>query len=388
MSTTSYWLAEPREPLVSTTTSGPVDVVVVGGGVTGCACALRLAERGLRVRLYEAREVGGGASGRNGGFALRGGATRYVRAREAMGADRAQRLWELSERALDAIEALAGDELRRVGSLRLAVDADERYALEAEHEALRTDGFACEWVDELPAPLNRLSHGALLHPCDGALHPARWIRRLAGRAAAAGAQIVEGVRVDVDALEADAIVVAVDGLTATLLPELERLVVPVRGQMLATEPLTKRLYDRPHYARHGLDYWQQLPDGRLVVGGKRDLSEETEYTTVEATTTLVQEELEAFAAELAGGSLPRVTHRWAGIWGETPDRLPLVGAVPGRRGVWVAAGYSGHGNVLGFACGELVVNAVAGERSPELDLFDPLRFVAAASEPERRQLEL
>ena len=56
-------------------------MVVVGGGVTGCSCALTLAERGVRVRLYEAREIAGGASGRNGGFALRGAAAPYDAAR-------------------------------------------------------------------------------------------------------------------------------------------------------------------------------------------------------------------------------------------------------------------------------------------------------------------
>ena len=60
-----------------------------------------------------------------------------------------------------------------------------------------------------------------------------------------------------------------------------------------------------------------------------------------------------------------MTHRWAGIFGLTQDALPLVGAVPGHDGrVWVAAGYSGHGNVLGFGCGELVADALLGDASP------------------------
>jgi gamma-glutamylputrescine oxidase len=72
------------------------DVDVVGAGVTGCSCALALADRGLRVRVHEAREVAGGASGRNGGFALRGGAMTYVGAREALGVELARLLWDLS----------------------------------------------------------------------------------------------------------------------------------------------------------------------------------------------------------------------------------------------------------------------------------------------------
>jgi gamma-glutamylputrescine oxidase len=375
VTTTSYWLAEAPDALVPSTRPGPVDVAVVGAGVTGCSCALALAERGLRVRVYEARTVAGGASGRNGGFALRGGARSYVAARESMGRDRAQRLWELTERALDRIETLAGDDLRRVGSLRLAVDDAERDALAADRAALREDGFGAEWLDgpRLQAPLDRLFSAALVHPRDGAIHPARWVRRLAARAVDAGAEILEGNRVDVDALDAAAIVVATDGFTAGVLPELRRLVRPVRGQMLATEPIRERRFERPHYARHGYDYWRQLSDGRLVLGGKRDASPETENTDVEETTAVVQERLEAFAAELLG-STPRVTHRWAGIWGETLDRLPLAGRVPGRDSVWIAGGYSGHGNVLGFACGDLVARAIAGDEQPELELFDPARF--------------
>jgi len=352
-------------------------VVVVGGGVTGCSCALTLAEHGLRVRLLEAREIAAGASGRNGGFALRGGAVPYDDAQLALGRDRARLLWELSEAALDRLAALAGDACRRVGSLRLSQGGREAAALERELEALRADGFAVEWVDPLPPALGRLFSAAILHPGDAAIQPARWVRRLAARAAAAGAEIVEGCAVAGDALDelgAREVVVAADGLSAMLLPELAGVVTPQRGQMLVTEPLPELLFERPHYAREGYDYWQQLPDGRLVVGGKRDASFATEATAAEETTELIQRELEALVVELVG-ALPVVTHRWAGVWGETPDRLPLVGRLPSRGDVWVAGGYSGHGNVLGLACGDLLAQAIVGSSPPELELFDPARLV-------------
>jgi glycine/D-amino acid oxidase-like deaminating enzyme len=335
---------------------------------------LTLAERGVRVRLYEAREIAGGASGRNGGFALRGAAVPYDEARLALGDERARLVMELTERALDRMEQLAGDAFRRVGSLRLAVDDAERDALRREHDALCEQGFAVEWVDELPAPLDRLYHGAILHPRDGALQPARWVRRLAAHAAAAGADIREGERVRVEEIDADAVVVAGDGFIPSLLPELP--VVSTRGQVLATEPLPERLYERPHYARGGYDYWHQLPDGRLVIGGQRDASLATEDTDVEDTTELVQSRLEDLVEQLVGHR-PAVTDRWSGIWGATPDLMPLVGEV--RDGVWVAGGYSGHGNALGLACGDLVARAVLGERAPELDVFDPTRLVAHGS---------
>jgi len=364
--TTPYWLAEPHESFVTRASDrADVDVVVVGGGVTGCSCALTLAEHGVRVRLLEAREIAAGASGRNGGFALRGGAMSY----DPGWAE----LWRLTECALDRLEALAGDAFRRVGSLRLAADAAERDVLARELGLLRDDGFDAEWVDPLPAPLDRVYTAALLNPRDGALHPARWVQGLAARAAAAGADVVEGVTVRLDDLDAPNVVVAVDGLSASILPELGEHVRPVRGQMLATAPLAEIRFARPHYARGGYDYWQQLPDGRLVAGGKRDASFATEATADEETTALIQGRLEELVVELVG-ELPEVTHRWAGVWGETSDRLPLAGRIPGRDGVWIAGGYSGHGNVLGLACGDLVARALIGESPPELALFDPARL--------------
>ena len=153
MPTTSYWLAEPYQPLPTVDLDGPPDVAVVGGGITGCSCALALAEAGLRVRLYEAREIAGGASGRNGGFALRGGAAPYPVMVEAIGRERARELWQWTEGAVADLAEIAGDSFRATGSLRLAADEAEREELVAEHDALRADGFACEWRDELPPPL-------------------------------------------------------------------------------------------------------------------------------------------------------------------------------------------------------------------------------------------
>ena len=102
----------------------------------------------------------------------------------------------------------------------------------------------------------------------------------------------------------------------------------------------------------------------------------TEDTADESTTAAVQEQIESLVVDLLG-RLPKVTHRWAGAWGTTPDLLPLVGRVPGRDRVWVAGAYAGHGNVLGLACGDAVACAVLGEPVPEIAPFDPARFVAA-----------
>lgn len=371
----SFWLEEPAEPLRSPRHEGHVDVAVVGGGVTGCSCARTLAEGGLRVRLHEARSIASGASGRNGGFALRGGAMPYDAARAKLGTEHAEKLWRLTERTLERMEELAGDALRRVGSLQLAADRKERDELRAEYEALGSDGFAAEWIDVPGGPLAGRYEAAILHPRDAALEPARWVRRLAACAAERGVDIREHDRVrSLESLDADAVVVASDGYPSGLLSELDELVQPTRGQVVVTEPLEERLYERPHYARHGFDYWQQLPDGRLVVGGRRDTALDREFTAEEATSPEIQTALEAFVEELVGRR-PGITHRWAGIFGVTPDSLPIVGPVPGRDGTWISRGYSGHGNVLGLACGDLVAKAILGRREPELELFDPARLL-------------
>ena len=104
-----YWLEDEIPPRPSTRIEGRVDVAIVGGGITGCSAALRLAEEGLRVRLYEQRGIAEGASGRNGGFALPGGATRYDIACETYGRETAQRFWRWTEE--EAV--LAGGARRR-----------------------------------------------------------------------------------------------------------------------------------------------------------------------------------------------------------------------------------------------------------------------------------
>jgi gamma-glutamylputrescine oxidase len=339
--------------------------------VTGCAAALRLAQAGLEVRLDDAREIAGGASGRNGGFALRGAAAPFDVTAEAIGREHTVWLWRQTEVALDRLEGLAGDAFVRSGSLRLAADDGERDELAAELDALRASGFAAEWIEE---PLEGRFRAAILHPSDAALQPARWVRRLAVLAAEAGVEIRERSRVESLAeVEAEQVLVATDGYPSGLLGEIEGLIVPTRGQMIATEPVAERLFDRPHYGRHGFDYWQQTPDGRILAGGFRDSALHEEFTTEEVTTATIQSALESFVADLVGRPL-RVDYRWAGLFGLVMDFLPVVGRVPGETKVWVAGGYSGHGNVLGLLCGDLVAEAMLGRPVPELELFDPTRL--------------
>jgi gamma-glutamylputrescine oxidase len=331
---------------------------------------------GAKVRLHDAREIAGGASGRNGGFALCGGAAPYDVTIETIGREQAARFRRMTEVSLDRLTSLAGDACRRTGSLRLADDDEERDEerdeLAVEYEALRADGFAAEWVEE---PMEGRFRAAIFHPRDAALQPARLVRRLAVMAAEAGAEIREHERVDSLAqLDAGQVLVATDGYPSGLLGQLEGLIVPTRGQMIATEPLPERLFDCPHYGRRGFDYWQQTPDGRILAGGFRDSALQDEFTTDEVTTPGTQGALDSFVERLVGRPL-RVDYRWAGLFGLVLDFLPVVGRVPGEDRVWVAGGYSGHGNVLGLMCGELAAQAMLGREAPGLAWMNPDRLV-------------
>jgi gamma-glutamylputrescine oxidase len=367
----SWWLTEDPAPAFSVTVADP-EVEIVGAGITGISAALTLAASGRRVRVHDARHVAGGASGRNGGFALRGGAMPYNRARERLGAEFAAEYWRLTEQHLARLAGLAGDALRRTGSLRLAGDDAERAELRDEFEALGEDGFEAEWRTDL---VGGRFPAAIFHPDDAATQPARLVRRLAQHAADAGVEIVENHRVEsIDELGAEQVLVATDGYPSGLLGELEGLIVPTRGQVLATEPIRERLFDCPHYSRHGFDYWQQTQDGRIIAGGFRDIALDSEFTADEATTPMIQAALELFVANLVGRPL-EVAHRWAGIFGMVLDLLPVVGRVPESERAWVAGGYSGHGNVLGFLCGDLIARAMLGEPQPLLAVFDPGRLL-------------
>ena len=233
--TVSYWLDPPGEAYPRLDADETVEGAVVGGGVTGLACARVLAAAGVRVRVLEARAVGGGASGRNGGFACGAGAESYP-------ATRARELWALSEAALARLAELAGDAFRRVGSLRVAASDAELAAVRDEHDALREDGFSVEWVEaeELPPLLRPHFLGGLRSPADGALEPGRWSRRLAAHAARAGAAIAEGTRVTAvepgavragpHTVSCNVVVVATDGYSDGVLPGLSAAIRPARAQ--------------------------------------------------------------------------------------------------------------------------------------------------------------
>jgi len=140
----------------------------------------------------------------------------------------------------------------------------------------------------------------------------------------------------------------------------------VRLQMLATAPTQEIRLTRPVYARWGYDYWQQLEDGRLLLGGFRDMAGDEEWTDASTPTDTVQQMLESFLREQLRVSAP-ITHRWAATVSYSETGLPLFEEV--RPGVIATGAYSGTGNVMGALCGRAAARWSLGGRGEIVDLL-------------------
>ena len=351
----------PLPPLRDRVTA---DVCVVGLGGSGLAAVDELLARGASVVGVDAGSVAGGAAGRNGGFLLAGLAEPYHRVVQQLGRARAAPLYALTLAELDRIRRDAPEAVRRVGSLRVEDDADGLADCAAQAEALRADGFA---VEEHDGPEGR----GLLLPDDGAMQPLERCRSLARQAVALGAVLHEDSPVislapgRVTTAEGEvacaAVVVAVDGRLDLLLPELSGTVRTVRLQMLGTAPTDEVRVPRPVYLRGGYEYWQQLHDGRIALGGFRDVGGDREETAEAVPAEPVQSALERLLRERVGVTAP-VTHRWAASVGYTRTGLPYLGEV--RDGVWAAGGYCGTGNVIGALCGRAAAARALDQTHP------------------------
>ena len=351
----------PLPPLGGVATA---DVCVVGLGGSGLAAVDELRARGASVVGLDAGTVGGGAAGRNGGFLLAGLAEAHHVVVGQLGRARARELYALTLGELDRIAAQTPEAVRRVGSLRIEDDEAGLADCAAQEAALRADGFA---VEAYEGPEGR----GLLFPDDGAMQPLLRCRSLAQQVLSAGAVLHEQspvlsvapgrVETAGGAVSCDAVVVAVDGRLDLLLPELAGVVRTVRLQMLGTAPTAEVRVPRPVYLRGGYEYWQQLPDGRLAVGGFRDVGGASEETHVAEPAEPVQSALERLLRERLGVTAP-VTHRWAASVGYTRDGLPYLGEA--RPGVWAAGGYCGTGNVVGALCGRAAAALALGQDHP------------------------
>ncbi len=409
MGSTSLWQSELNESgqaLPGSQLQGILDteVAIIGAGITGTTTALWLARAGIKVRVLEARIIAAGASGRNGGFISDGTTTSYATTIQRYGHEKARRLWaftvrnhEYAERFIKELEQSGWPcAYRRNGSLKLAAIESELEQIIKSASLLNQDGWAAQVVqrNDLPSRLRDAYFGGAFYPVNGELNPARFVRGLAWLAQQAGAvfheeSLVIGIAVDEDGVvlkTAGGIVQARQLVLATnaWLPGIGALfgtnwlsssIIPIRGQVIATEPVNELLFPCPCSANEGYQYWRQLADGRLVVGGWRNSSFESESQTYDETPNEgVQRHLDAFVHETLNLPHIGIASRWAGIMGFTADSLPLIGRVPDVPNCYIAGGYTGHGNAFAIHAALLISDLVQGKMRPDMELFDPARF--------------
>lgn len=350
------------------------DVCVVGLGGSGLSCIHELLRLGQRVVGVDAGIVGGGAAGRNGGFLLAGSVAFYHRTVELLGHERARGIYQLTLDEMDRITAETPSVVHRGGSLRIVSSQEEQHDCDLQLAAMRADGFAVQAYEG--------SEGrGLLFPADGAFNPLARCQILAQRAAGLGASLYEQsraisfadgqVHTEHGRISCKHTIVAVDGNLEQVLPELAGRVRTARLQMLSTGPAPEVEIPRPVYRRWGYDYWQQLPDGRVVLGGCRDHFVDTEWTADARPTAEVQQCMETILRDVVGVHQP-VRHRWAASVSYTNDILPVMEQT--RPGVWAIGGYSGTGNVIGALYGRMAAQIVVNGKS---DLSAPFIPYAA-----------
>lgn len=342
---------------------------MVGLGGSGLACVTELLELGVKVVGLDAGVVAGGAAGRNGGFVLGGMARFYHETVAQFGRDRARAMYALTLEQLDYMTLETPQAIRRVGSLRIADSSDELLDCERQLEAMRADGFAVERYDGVEGR-------GLLFPLDGGFQPLERCRMLARSALRLGARLFEhspaleitsgSVRTPSGTVSCDHVIVVVDGKLELIFPELSGRVRTARLQMLASEPTTEVSIPRPVYARWGYEYWQQLPDGRVALGGFRDHAMDEEWTLEHTPTERVQALLERFLRERIGVHAA-ITHRWAANVAYSNDGMPVLQEM--REHIWAIGAYNGTGNVVGALCGRAVAQLAVTGRSSIADVL-------------------
>ena len=396
---TPWWAAAPP-PYPGLADDLETDVTVIGGGITGITLAWTLAEQGGAVALLEAGRLAGEGSGRNAGFLLAIPAEPYAERVALWGREGARALLQVSRRSHRRIAAWVeslGIECgyRVPGSLRLTRSEEETEDLRAALPELRHDGFPMRELspaDVLPAHARGGFHGAFEVPEDGVFDPVAFLHGLAADAVRRGARVHEGTHVtgarwrdgmweaqaDGRRVRSRVLVIASNAWAPRLVPALEPLIVPRRGQMLCTAPIAARLDPRPVYANYGYQYWRQLDDGRLLIGGWRNTALEAETGYETEPTPAIQARIEEGLRELVPGGAA-VECRWAGTMAFARDGRPLVGWLDAAHHLAICAGHTGHGLGLAPACTEDLARVLAFNRAPGIGTFDPHRFAEVRS---------
>lgn len=352
-----------------------VDAAVIGGGVSGTNAAWRLAQAGRSVALFERhRNYAMEASGANAG----GVRQQYRDPREVPLARLTVQLWQELSKTL-------GSELeyRQRGNLRIAVDEAGRQAVEKQALLDREGGLEIELLSPSEvkrlAPLENLTIAAYC-PSDGGANPRRSTRAFGQAAVKAGVQAHLGVGVrrlersgkgwrlvtDAGEWQAAQVLVAAGPWSRALLEPLGvRLPLQFfRIHMVMTEktaPLVTQFVSTWGVAR----YFMQRADGAILLGSNDRVSDAP--PDYRANFKEAAEFVQWWAPYCAPLTRLRLARTWAGVTDYTPDKVPILDAIPGQPGLFVAAGFTGHGFALGPATG-LVMSELMLGRTPPVSL--------------------
>jgi gamma-glutamylputrescine oxidase len=346
---------------------------------------LSLAERGRKVAIVEARKVGWGASGRNGGFVSPGYAVGAEGLVKRAGLERARALYALTREAVKLVRS-------RIDRYRIAADPIDSGMLmawwrDAPGEAQKFR----DWIQEtyeIPYeywPRERVReacvttryHDGLYRNEGFHFHPLNYARGVAAAVVAQGGQMFEGspalsvdyagpvkrVRTAGGEIEAKTVIIACGGYIGRLVPRLARAVKPIATYVIVTEPLGERLKTvlRGNYAIHDsrfdFDYYRPLADTRILWG--HGISVFTENLPIAAK---LRRHMLAVYPQLAD---VKVETAWGGTMSYPTHKMPQVGEL--APGAWYAQGYGGHGMGTTALTGELIAAAIVeGDRRYEL----------------------
>ncbi|MFK7834745.1 MAG: NAD(P)/FAD-dependent oxidoreductase [Sulfitobacter sp.] len=367
------------------------DVAIVGGGFTGISAALHLAEAGVSVAVLEARHVGWGASGRNGGFCCLGGGMLEDAALERSFGLQGRKDWRSAEvAAIRLVEGLLdrfGIDVDRHsdGETQLAHRARDFDAMESEvARYAETYGFEARLTkaDALEAEgMNAGFHGALTIPVGFGLNPRKYISGLAQAAVAAGAKVfdnssVTGIHRKGDGFEvrtaggsvtARRVIMATNGYSSEDIPAwLAGRYMPTQSSIIVTRPMTQSELGAQGWTsgqasydtRHLLHYFRLMPDNRMLFGVRGGL--------------MANEKSEARAIKRARADFDRMfpawrdvetPHAWSGMVCIARDRMPFVGQIPEQPGMFASLCYHGNGVAMASYCGALLADLVR-EKTP------------------------
>ena len=395
----SYWQKTALHLAFSSQLPTRADVVVIGSGLLGAATCYWVARTGSSVVLLDRAMPAAGATGRNGGFIAVGPDEVYAQAIARLGHEMARAILEVTLESQTLLRHVLEDEkivcdYREPGLLHLALEEEKMHLFAQSRRALQQEGIPTFLLDReqirdsIHTPLGPQILGALFVPNMGFVHSVKLVQGLVTAAQRYGAQSVmttvlhlhpDGESIHIQTtqgnIHAGSVVVAVNAWIPDLFPHLSQVITPVRGQVLAYQPHAPIFRTGVTVDLAGSEaYWQQTPDGTILLGGCRSAAEGHDIgIRVSQPTAAVQHALEQVFPHLFP-HLPvlPVAQRWAGLMAFTPDFLPVADQVQHLPNTWIVGGFSGHGMPYGLRFGQLVAKAATEKRTPP-DLF-PFRL--------------